>query len=161
MVGDNRGVVFFFSSRRRHTRCADVTGVQTCALPIQRVSRSETRALLFILYRSVADDCLRQRRSLFHPHPSLVCRSSTSSSTIYNNYLRCRSSQLFDHITISQQLFHYEHFIDVVPIHLQYNLDDMQNIWMLSVKQCYAAAILFLPNNRLQTLTNRCLMVYG
>ena len=25
---------FFFSSRRRHTRCADVTGVQTCALPI-------------------------------------------------------------------------------------------------------------------------------
>src|SRR3546814_19507303 len=25
---------FFFSSRRRHTRCAFVTGVQTCALPI-------------------------------------------------------------------------------------------------------------------------------
>src|SRR3546814_6561978 len=24
----------FFSSRRRHTRCALVTGVQTCALPI-------------------------------------------------------------------------------------------------------------------------------
>src|SRR3546814_2805968 len=28
--------VFFFSSRRRHTRCALVTGVQTCALPIYR-----------------------------------------------------------------------------------------------------------------------------
>src|SRR3546814_1629367 len=27
-------VMFFFSSRRRHTRCALVTGVQTCALPI-------------------------------------------------------------------------------------------------------------------------------
>src|SRR3546814_17687492 len=27
---------FFFSSRRRHTRCALVTGVQTCALPIYR-----------------------------------------------------------------------------------------------------------------------------
>src|SRR3546814_8249196 len=26
--------VCFFSSRRRHTRCALVTGVQTCALPI-------------------------------------------------------------------------------------------------------------------------------
>src|SRR3546814_4783456 len=26
--------MFFFSSRRRHTRCAVVTGVQTCALPI-------------------------------------------------------------------------------------------------------------------------------
>src|SRR3546814_3907560 len=30
----------FFSSRRRHTRCALVTGVQTCALPIcSRTSR--------------------------------------------------------------------------------------------------------------------------
>src|SRR3546814_20694414 len=27
-------VYFFFSSRRRHTGCALVTGVQTCALPI-------------------------------------------------------------------------------------------------------------------------------
>src|SRR3546814_1564173 len=27
-------VFFFFASRRRHTRCALVTGVQTCALPI-------------------------------------------------------------------------------------------------------------------------------
>src|SRR3546814_2500257 len=31
-------VVFFFSSRRRHTRCALVTGVQTCALPIYEPS---------------------------------------------------------------------------------------------------------------------------
>src|SRR3546814_9995285 len=30
-------IFFFFSSRRRHTRCALVTGVQTCALPICRV----------------------------------------------------------------------------------------------------------------------------
>src|SRR3546814_9866769 len=29
--------MFFFSSRRRHTRCALVTGVQTCALPISIV----------------------------------------------------------------------------------------------------------------------------
>src|SRR3546814_5256906 len=28
--------MFFFSSRRRHTRCALVTGVQTCALPISQ-----------------------------------------------------------------------------------------------------------------------------
>src|SRR3546814_7902373 len=31
--------VFFFSSRRRHTRCALVTGVQTCALPICKGER--------------------------------------------------------------------------------------------------------------------------
>src|SRR3546814_2171055 len=32
---------FFFSSRRRHTRCALVTGVQTCALPIFTNARSD------------------------------------------------------------------------------------------------------------------------
>src|SRR3546814_10020187 len=31
--------MFFFSSRRRHTRCALVTGVQTCALPISSDQR--------------------------------------------------------------------------------------------------------------------------
>src|SRR3546814_3505145 len=30
---------FFFPSRRRHARCALVTGVQTCALPISRADR--------------------------------------------------------------------------------------------------------------------------
>src|SRR3546814_13211902 len=30
--------MFFFASRRRHTRCALVTGVQTRALPIYRIS---------------------------------------------------------------------------------------------------------------------------
>src|SRR3546814_9256827 len=34
MVGTCELFLFFFSSRRRHTRCALVTGVQTCALPI-------------------------------------------------------------------------------------------------------------------------------
>src|SRR3546814_8467777 len=29
-------LLFLFSSRRRHTRCALVTGVQTCALPISK-----------------------------------------------------------------------------------------------------------------------------
>src|SRR3546814_18402400 len=31
--------IFFFSSRRRHTRCALVTGVQTCALPISPTAK--------------------------------------------------------------------------------------------------------------------------
>src|SRR3546814_7034965 len=31
------GSTFFFSRRRRHTRCALVTGVQTCALPISQI----------------------------------------------------------------------------------------------------------------------------
>src|SRR3546814_8712415 len=36
---------FFFSSRRRHTRCALVTGVQTCALPIFRHRQELAEAL--------------------------------------------------------------------------------------------------------------------
>src|SRR3546814_18355890 len=36
-------VDFFFSSRRRHTRCALVTGVQTCALPIFHAVRESHR----------------------------------------------------------------------------------------------------------------------
>src|SRR3546814_3111433 len=43
--------VFFFSSRRRHTRCALVTGVQTCALPIYS---AEDIALQHILVRHAA-----------------------------------------------------------------------------------------------------------
>src|SRR3546814_6746306 len=35
--------MFFFSSRRRHTRCALVTGVQTCALPILYRPRKRSR----------------------------------------------------------------------------------------------------------------------
>src|SRR3546814_8943268 len=48
-------VCFFFSSRRRHTRCALVTGVQTCALPISGFpgALAEQEAMNFIHdYRS-------------------------------------------------------------------------------------------------------------
>src|SRR3546814_7159829 len=37
-------IIFFFSSRRRHTRCALVTGVQTCALPIFADRQADARA---------------------------------------------------------------------------------------------------------------------
>src|SRR3546814_6462496 len=37
---------FFFSSRRRHTRCALVTGVQTCALPISEDINNLAYALM-------------------------------------------------------------------------------------------------------------------
>src|SRR3546814_5433436 len=40
--------LLFFSSRRRHTRCALVTGVQTCALPIL-LARSAMARWLFVL----------------------------------------------------------------------------------------------------------------
>src|SRR3546814_108306 len=50
-------LIFFFSSRRRHTRCALVTGVQTCALPIWRYGRDAgiTQALQDGSARSLPD----------------------------------------------------------------------------------------------------------
>src|SRR3546814_10679607 len=41
---------FFFSSRRRHTRCALVTGVQTCALPI---SYAWTRLIVSLMLMTI------------------------------------------------------------------------------------------------------------
>src|SRR3546814_1961324 len=46
----SRSFLFFLSSRRRHTRCALVTGVQTCALPISdrganSIGRADTISL--------------------------------------------------------------------------------------------------------------------
>src|SRR3546814_7070144 len=38
--------MFFFSSRRRHTRCALVTGVQTCALPISNEAYARKHGLM-------------------------------------------------------------------------------------------------------------------
>src|SRR3546814_9036404 len=41
-------MIVFFSSRRRHTRCALVTGVQTCALPIYGVMNTDNISILGI-----------------------------------------------------------------------------------------------------------------
>src|SRR3546814_10152288 len=38
-----RFIDLFFASRRRHTRCALVTGVQTCALPISPAVKKDIR----------------------------------------------------------------------------------------------------------------------
>src|SRR3546814_11827269 len=47
--------VFFFSSRRRHTRCALVTGVQTCALPIFADDHVEVLDVEFELFARACD----------------------------------------------------------------------------------------------------------
>src|SRR3546814_9967062 len=62
---------FFFSSRRRHTRCALVTGVQTCALPIfqvenfmQATSELAQTTLRSVLGKHELDDMLAERDKL-------------------------------------------------------------------------------------------------
>src|SRR3546814_9992436 len=47
--------LFFLSSRRRHTRCALVTGVQTCALPIFRHDAPNLRFFGFDSFAGIPD----------------------------------------------------------------------------------------------------------
>src|SRR3546814_15396026 len=64
--------IFFFSSRRRHTRCALVTGVQTCALPIyaslaraaQRIAQWEAQAARRWQAGGISRDLLELRNLL-------------------------------------------------------------------------------------------------
>src|SRR3546814_5739001 len=64
--------IFFFASRRRHTRCALVTGVQTCALPIysknERAIRAARRLLTASTFRwfgpSSVEAVMTKRRGL-------------------------------------------------------------------------------------------------
>src|SRR3546814_12442191 len=78
-------IMFLFSSRRRHTRCALVTGVQTCALPIcavlvspsstvataaQRNQNSAAGAICLPRSeeRSVGKECVSTCRSRWTPY---------------------------------------------------------------------------------------------
>src|SRR3546814_8446541 len=60
-------VIFFFSSRRRHTRCALVTGVQTCAFPICYLSLAADLDL-----QRLAHDTLRSRQDAYDLQQDLV-----------------------------------------------------------------------------------------
>src|SRR3546814_20158027 len=50
--------IVFFLSRRRHTRCALVTGVQTCALPIYNAQDTLVRAVNSALGQQVPVEVL-------------------------------------------------------------------------------------------------------
>src|SRR3546814_13272499 len=69
------GIIFvvFFSSRRRHTRCALVTGVQTCALPIWRMS--------LVGITSTARLKVRSSPGCMAPTPTTWCATSLPSSS--------------------------------------------------------------------------------
>src|SRR3546814_3716740 len=53
-------IFFLLSSRRRHTRCALVTGVQTCALPIYRKMTAQEALEMGLINRVVPDAELRE-----------------------------------------------------------------------------------------------------
>src|SRR3546814_5695138 len=64
--------VFFFSSRRRHTRCALVTGVQTCALPILLEGREPK-----LMHHSVRYEPRGTRKRILINTPPFHAKSAT------------------------------------------------------------------------------------
>src|SRR3546814_4444540 len=69
--------VFFFSSRRRHTRCALVTGVQTCALPI-------SDQLILAVQRATETERLKRENEELRARAGIEAEL-TGSSAILNN----------------------------------------------------------------------------
>src|SRR3546814_15558527 len=63
---------FFFSSRRRHTRCALVTGFQTCALPISLEDGELKRGIP--LYRQLIGRYGGENLVEFAPHRCAIER---------------------------------------------------------------------------------------
>src|SRR3546814_15816224 len=61
-VSQRLGYELFFSSRRRHTRCALVTGVQTCALPIYAYGGKQ-KSMNFGIYPMVSLVQAREKRN--------------------------------------------------------------------------------------------------
>src|SRR3546814_8322991 len=90
--------MFFFSSRRRHTRCALVTGVQTCALPISGpegasarsrtceeglvASRKEAQSVYYRICDARAQRILTLLQYLFCPELGANLRSEEHTSEL-------------------------------------------------------------------------------
>src|SRR3546814_4071684 len=88
--------VFFFSSRRLHTSCALVTGVQTCALPIfhRELYPKADLALLQRAYDVAEDRHSSQRRKSGDPyitHPLAVASRSEERRVGQECVSTCRS----------------------------------------------------------------------
>src|SRR3546814_9605798 len=73
---------FFFSSRRRHTRCALVTGVQTCALPISLDNFLMTMNISVFSFTAVA----RRAREMMPEGGSLLTLTYYGSEKVVPHY---------------------------------------------------------------------------
>src|SRR3546814_3613048 len=103
---------FFFSSRRRHTRCALVTGVQTCALPISpAIPRPASNGIRNIARRCrMPLSCAAPRascsRCIWGGQAPCGCASSTPSNrSIWRRRSEEHTSELQSLMRISYPVF--------------------------------------------------------
>src|SRR3546814_6338102 len=81
MLGYMCSCVFVFSSRRRHTICALVTGVQTCALPIFLADRGIAMQQFTFAYDVIAKS---NSTTLLVSDELGEYRADTSTTTTHN-----------------------------------------------------------------------------
>src|SRR3546814_3693315 len=87
---------FFFSSRRRHTRCALVTGVQTCALPILADRHDSLQADFVIIGGGTAGCVLADRLSACGRHRVLLIEAGGADRSPWI-HIPLGYGKLFDH----------------------------------------------------------------
>src|SRR3546814_5920136 len=75
----------FFSSRRRHTRFALVTGVQTCALPIYPDLEDASLHILMIIFRMANAGSGRHHLHVARLRPALVAEAVLMADRAFTN----------------------------------------------------------------------------
>src|SRR3546814_10542245 len=88
--------MFFVSSRRRHTRCALVTGVQTCALPIYdtgSTSESAQSSLDIVNYDVRESIAAAERAAARSSDPAATFSREMSNRILGNDGIRNRYLQ--------------------------------------------------------------------
>src|SRR3546814_17749224 len=91
--------MFFVSSRRRHTRCALVTGVQTCALPIYdtgSTSESAQSSLDIVNYDVRESIAAAERAAARSSDPAATFSRELSNRILGNDGIRNRYLQEAD-----------------------------------------------------------------
>src|SRR3546814_13549320 len=103
-----RCLYFFFSSRRRHTRCALVTGVQTCALPIS-LARARERALV-----AAAGGLAQARTDATTDALALLARALGGRKCVHAHVLFLHTDEVMDLVDQSTDLRAVLEFPDIV-----------------------------------------------
>src|SRR3546814_6097044 len=96
--------IFFFSSRRRHTRCALVTGVQTCALPISCLKEFEKVGI----HQIYCSPKCRQKRWSSDPQWTINRRMSAGVKSSLGDGKNGRSWETLVGYTVADLMAHLE-----------------------------------------------------